>query len=157
MVLNDNLEKRSDQTYSLYSCKICFKSFMSKSNLDRHLRLHTGFKPYHCSKCNKSFTRKDHLTSHQSNHFSNFEKTKICSVCFQNFLNFQELENHCISFHKRNACMHCNKTFAQRANRDRHLCLHTGAKHHRCHECGERFARSDKLKIHKRKFHQVGF
>jgi len=51
-----------------------------------------------------------------------------CSVCNEGMDTWDVLEAHCLSEHSRNPCRFCSKTFAQKANRDRHMCLHTGDK-----------------------------
>ena len=76
-----------------------------------------------------------------------------CGVCQLWFNSFEVLDNHCLEDHNRSACMFCSKTFAQRANRDRHLCLHTGKKPYSCSDCNEKFSRGDKLKMHRIKVH----
>lgn len=80
-----------------------------------------------------------------------------CSHCQNVCSNFQELEMHCFSDHNRSPCMFCSKTFAQKANRDRHVCLHTGEKPYACPECDEKFSRGDKLKLHRTRVHKVQF
>ena len=81
----------------------------------------------------------------------------ICSICSNEIPTFQELEMHCFSDHNRSPCMFCSKTFAQKANRDRHVCLHTGEKPYSCPDCSEKFSRGDKLKIHRMRAHQTSF
>ncbi|XP_028170064.1 zinc finger protein 543-like [Ostrinia nubilalis] len=52
----------------VFQCKICFKKFPRKRELDRHAALHTGMKPFSCSQCDKKFTRKDKLDKHEQTH-----------------------------------------------------------------------------------------
>jgi len=52
----------------------------------------------------------------------------VCSLCNEGFEVWDTLEAHCLTEHSRNPCRFCTKTFAQKANRDRHVCLHTGDK-----------------------------
>jgi uncharacterized Zn-finger protein len=81
----------------------------------------------------------------------------ICTICNgAPFENFQLYETHCLTEHNRSPCMFCVKTFAQKANRDRHVCLHTGDKPYACPYCEERFSRGDKLKLHKTRVHKIG-
>ena len=78
-----------------------------------------------------------------------------CSICQQTLDSFHSLEQHCFAEHSRCPCMFCPKTFAQKANRDRHVCLHTGDKPYACPECGEKFSRGDKLKLHRVRTHNI--
>ncbi|CAH0405857.1 unnamed protein product [Chilo suppressalis] len=52
----------------IFQCKICFKKFSRKRELDRHAALHTGMKPFSCSQCDKKFTKKDKLDKHEQTH-----------------------------------------------------------------------------------------
>ena len=54
---------------------------------------------------------------------------------------------------RKHACLVCGRSFAQKANRNRHMCLHTGLKPFMCVLCGVKFSRGDKLKLHVKKFH----
>jgi len=78
-----------------------------------------------------------------------------CSVCNNTEIgtSFEELEAHVLNEHSRNPCRYCSKTFGQKANRDRHMCLHTGDKPYGCPDCDERFSRGDKLKMHRIRSH----
>jgi len=96
-------------------------------------------------------TERQWLSSSSS---SMLEQTR-CVVCGSACTDFAELESHCLSEHSRSPCMYCPKTFAQKANRDRHMCLHTGDRPYGCPECGERFSRGDKLKMHRVRTHGV--
>jgi len=93
-------------------------------------------------------------TQWMSSSSSMLEQTR-CVVCGCECSDFTELESHCQADHSRSPCMYCPKTFAQKANRDRHMCLHTGDRPYGCPECGERFSRGDKLKMHRVRTHGV--
>ena len=94
---------------------------------------------------------------HNHNYTGAFGSFFWCSICDAQLASFQECEAHCFSEHYRYPCMYCTKTFAQKANRDRHICIHTGEKPFACPECDQRFARGDKLKIHRMKWHNIQF
>ena len=47
-------------------CTFCNKLFRDKSDLNRHIRTHTGEKPFVCPQCFAAFTRQDTLKKHIS-------------------------------------------------------------------------------------------
>lgn len=52
-------------------CEFCQKSFKLKSNLQEHLRIHTGEKPYECDQCEYKFTSCGSLKHHVLKYHSN--------------------------------------------------------------------------------------
>ena len=52
------------------NCMYCGKFFPSPSELNRHLRTHTGFKPHKCPYCAYSAVQPIHLKSHLSRRHS---------------------------------------------------------------------------------------
>ncbi|XP_045513072.1 zinc finger protein 605-like [Pieris brassicae] len=52
----------------VFQCKVCFKKFARKRELDRHASVHSTGKLFNCSQCDKQFTRKDRLDRHEQTH-----------------------------------------------------------------------------------------
>ena len=49
-------------------CPTCGKSFMKQSQLERHVRIHTGEKSFVCEVCQKAFNQKTTLQTHMARH-----------------------------------------------------------------------------------------
>ncbi|KAK9703955.1 transcriptional regulator of sulfur amino acid metabolism [Basidiobolus ranarum] len=58
---NKKSEKSKER---VFSCDHCQRVFARKYDLERHQRLHTGYKPYKCVRCHKGFTRVDARQRH---------------------------------------------------------------------------------------------
>ncbi|XP_040177134.1 zinc finger protein 3-like [Rana temporaria] len=114
--------QKNNSSEKPFMCYVCEKCFLRKSEIIRHLRIHTGERPFSCTECGKSFTNKSELTIHQRVHTG--EKPFLCSEC--------------------------GKSFSNKGNRDKHMRIHTGERPFSCLDCGKCFAQKVTLILHQR-------
>ncbi|XP_077291885.1 uncharacterized protein LOC143915220 [Arctopsyche grandis] len=121
-------------------CEFCFKSFASKSNLMRHLKVHSEENSYKCDICLKSFATKYHLVKHKISDTG--EKPYKCDICLKSFPTkyYHTIHERSHAGEKAHKCEICLKPFTTKRNLIRHLKLHSGEKPYRCDICLKSFA-----------------
>ncbi|XP_040915130.1 zinc finger and BTB domain-containing protein 6-like [Toxotes jaculatrix] len=80
-----------------YLCLVCGKGFSQKSNLSRHIQVHTGVKPFRCPLCHKMFSQKAPLQDHLNLHTG--DKPHRCNYCAAHFAQKTGLRRHLKDVH----------------------------------------------------------
>lgn len=139
---------KGENDHKKFLCNFCGKSFIKNSHLERHIRIHTGFKPYKCQKCDKCFGQGNDLKRHLLTHSR--EKVFQCTQCTKAFHQKSCLDNHMLT-HTNNRnfiCWICEKKFVLKSYLEIHLRIHTGHKPFSCLKCDKQFNRKSGLNNH---------
>ncbi|KAL1717532.1 hypothetical protein EV715DRAFT_253787 [Schizophyllum commune] len=123
------IKKPKDENgYHVCEYEHCDKSFKRRSDMLRHMRIHSGERPYVCTHpgCGKTFIQRSALSVHARVHTG--EKPHTCEY------------------------PHCGKLFADSSSLARHRRTHTGNRPFKCEEpgCDKEFTRRGNLNAHLR-------
>nr|XP_003224203.1 PREDICTED: zinc finger and BTB domain-containing protein 49 [Anolis carolinensis]XP_008114109.1 PREDICTED: zinc finger and BTB domain-containing protein 49 [Anolis carolinensis] len=132
-----------------YPCSVCGKAFKHPSNLELHIRSHTGEKPFECNICGKCFSQAGNLQTHLRRHSG--EKPYICEICGKRFAASGDVQRHIIihTGEKPHLCDICGRGFSNFSNLKEHKKNHTVEKVFTCDECGKSFNLPRKLVKHR--------
>lgn len=115
-------ESKSHNSRGNFDCHICGKQIPCQSNLQNHMRVHTGERPYSCDICGKCFKLKGHMTEHIRTHTG--EKPFSCHICNKSFNRGSTLRKHVLAKHKEERpykCEDCEELFTERLLMKRHM------------------------------------
>ena len=74
-----------------FFCNICERRFSQKTNISRHMMLHTGIRPYRCSTCEKGFIQSQSLRQHRLRHHPEEPVGSISPVINRSLVNRKTL------------------------------------------------------------------
>ncbi|XP_047204313.1 zinc finger protein 880-like [Girardinichthys multiradiatus] len=115
-------ENKSKDGKGNFNCHICGKHIPCQSNLQNHMRVHTGERPYSCHYCGKGFKLKGHMTEHLRTHTG--EKPFSCHICDKSFNRGSTLRKHVFAKHKEERpyrCDYCYELFTEKLLMKRHI------------------------------------
>ncbi|XP_012260938.2 zinc finger protein 724-like [Athalia rosae] len=137
-----------------YRCHICSKPFLRPSDIEKHMRTHTGEKPYDCKVCSKSFAQLGALQQHSRIHSG--EKPYSCEICGKRFSQKANKTKH-VKIHKQgqrpHTCCVCGRSFSELLDMELHKAGHGGGKPRKCDYCKDSFRKLSELNHHIQRFH----
>ncbi|KAH9372682.1 hypothetical protein HPB48_009142 [Haemaphysalis longicornis] len=104
-----------------FQCSYCSYSTNYQTNLNNHVRVHTGERPFVCRHCSRTFSRNEHLKKHRCRAQE--------AAAARGFADTYSSEYS--------------------TNRLHHERRHTGDRPYRCSSCAKAFSRKDHLKRHR--------
>ncbi|PNY25972.1 Zinc-responsive transcriptional regulator ZAP1 [Tolypocladium capitatum] len=124
--------------------------FAQRSKVERHMQVHTGFKPALCHICGVALSAKQALDQHMRIHTGETPwvcKHPGCDCAFK--------QQSALTMHERThtgdkplECEICHKRFSESSNLSKHRRTHNVKGMHECQLCGKDFHRLDQLRRH---------
>ncbi|XP_055628124.1 zinc finger protein 675-like [Toxorhynchites rutilus septentrionalis] len=145
-----------------YRCGACDKTFGKVTIFNRHLSCHDiSVRPRKCHFCSLCFSAKESLKIHENrehgtNHvlpkrYKRRNKVYQCETCGKIFQNDSLLKQHDQFQHKKlpaACCKLCGRTFATKANLEKHSIVHSRERPYKCEKCPSSFKTSYALTKH---------
>ena len=75
-----------------FDCVYCESKFLTKGDLERHVKSHMGTRDFTCELCQKTFTRQQTLNEHMNRHYG--LKPYECKVCGRAFSEMSTVYKH---------------------------------------------------------------
>ena len=106
------------------TCTVCGKTLVNKSDMMKHMRIHSDEEPYICAICNRTFRTKHKVTTHlRLAHITSESDILNCPVCYEQFSSNLRFEVHALQHVLTNklSCAFCANSFAWKHELDDHI------------------------------------
>lgn len=92
-----HVRRHSSKLSGRYTCVVCAKTFVQRSSLTTHLRIHSGERPFECPQCSECFGDFSTFTKHKRVHTG--ERPYACPVCRRRFSQSGNMHRHLKGVH----------------------------------------------------------
>ncbi|KAG0721087.1 Protein tramtrack, alpha isoform [Chionoecetes opilio] len=147
-LLSGEFLQQNDKNHRDYVCQFCGREFSHRTNLQAHLRIHTGEKPFHCLYCPYRTALKGNLKMHTiSKHKADWKTIKhlVHAVNVDKWSAAREKE---FGSGGELHCPICGRASSRRDNLERHIRSHLGDKPFKCPFCSFRSQLKWNMKSH---------
>ncbi|KAH8384363.1 zinc finger protein OZF [Drosophila serrata] len=138
-------------------CSHCSKEFGGKTDLQRHILIHSDERPHKCKDCGKSYRQAVNLKNHITTAHEH-RKQFSCSQCPKSFALKERLRLHMRlhSGEKPYPCALCDKKFARGGQLQQHMVSHhkTSIQQFNCTKCSASFSTNANLRVHMQRHEQ---
>lgn len=135
-----------------FQCRYCGKVFHDRRCILQHEKSHSDSHANSCQQCDKTFNSKSNLERHvKVMHLK--EGKLMCKLCPFSSYYSNTLKDHIERVHKGKkktnfTCQHCNKTFGRKMTYQEHMDRHDGRYRYSCEKCGKKFRNKARCKKH---------
>uniref|UniRef100_A0A182IWG0 Protein krueppel n=1 Tax=Anopheles atroparvus TaxID=41427 RepID=A0A182IWG0_ANOAO len=142
-------EHRDSEAEYKFQCKICYKRFRNRANLQHHHRSKYLEKRFACGQCGDTFAYRSLLEGHQQTHTT--ERNYVCETCGATFKTKVGLVAHDATHREKTfQCTECDYRAVKESRLKSHMLRHGNKMPFLCQQCPKQFRTKSNLASHMR-------
>ena len=125
--------EKVDRSEQLFSCKVCNKTYVNRSNILKHERM--AHNKFVCKLCKERFSDKRDFNLHKEFHMKG--NKFACEICDKTFISRRNVRRHQRISHKTFTCKNCDEQFSEERDFEAHRQTHEGETQFPCKYCDD--------------------